>query len=188
MCSAVLAHRLYTIRSKSACCMAFWIGVRLCIPTCCVSTDWHRFKNQPINVQSWLFSATWSCWNILLLFQSPLAACSVQHSQHVRAVCISALCAVPTLLAVLIQSSWPFHVAPQRSASSEFDVGFKPAPFPHRDRFLQILAGQSRAPMLLREASEVTVRMDEQDTQVLLQLLCMKQGQETVGIKFNTGV
>ena len=42
--------------------------------------------------------------------------------------------------------------------------------------------------MLLREASEVTVRMDEQDTQVLLQLLCMKQGQETVGIEFNTGV
>lgn len=58
----------------------------------------------------------------------------------------------------------------------------------NRDRFLQILAGQSRAPMLLREASEVTVRMDEQDTQVQLQLLCMKQGQETVGIKFNAGV
>ena len=38
--------------------------------------------------------------------------------------------------------------------------------------------------MLLQEGSEVTVRIDEQDTQVQLQLLRMKQGQETVGIKF----
>ena len=39
--------------------------------------------------------------------------------------------------------------------------------------------------MLLQESSEVTIRMDEQDSLVQLQLLRMKQGKETVGVKLS---
>jgi len=39
--------------------------------------------------------------------------------------------------------------------------------------------------MLLQKSSEVTIRMDEQDSLVQLQLLRMKQGQETVGLKLS---
>jgi len=54
-----------------------------------------------------------------------------------------------------------------------------------RDRFLQLLGGQPKSAMLLQESSEVTIRMDEQDSLVQLQLLRMKQGQETVGLKLS---
>lgn len=54
-----------------------------------------------------------------------------------------------------------------------------------RDRFLHILGGQPKSAMLLQESSEVTIRMDGQDSLVQLQLLHMKQGQETVGLKLN---
>ena len=37
--------------------------------------------------------------------------------------------------------------------------------------------------MLLQESLEVTIRMDNQDTQIQLQQLRMRQGQETVGLK-----
>lgn len=52
-----------------------------------------------------------------------------------------------------------------------------------RDRFLQLLSSQPKAPMLLQESLEVTIRMDNQDTQIQLQQLRMRQGQETVGLK-----
>ena len=39
--------------------------------------------------------------------------------------------------------------------------------------------------MLLQESSEVTIQMDEQDSLVQLQLLRMKQGQETVSLKLS---
>ncbi|DBA88781.1 TPA: hypothetical protein ACH3X1_004198 [Trebouxia sp. C0004] len=55
----------------------------------------------------------------------------------------------------------------------------------NRDRFLQLLGGQPKSAMLLQESSEVTIRMDEQDSLVQLQLLRMKQGQETVGLKLS---
>lgn len=54
-----------------------------------------------------------------------------------------------------------------------------------RDRFLQLLGGQPKSAMLLQESSEVTIRMDEQDSLVQLQLLRMKQGKETVGVKLS---
>ncbi len=54
-----------------------------------------------------------------------------------------------------------------------------------RDRFLQLLGGQPKSAMLLQESSEVTIRMDGQDSLVQLQLLRMKQGQETVGLKLS---
>lgn len=37
--------------------------------------------------------------------------------------------------------------------------------------------------MVLQESTEVTIRMDDQDTQIQLQQLRMRQGQETVGLK-----
>lgn len=55
----------------------------------------------------------------------------------------------------------------------------------NRDRFLQLLGGQPKSAMLLQESSEVTIRMDEQDSLVQLQLLRMKQGKETVGVKLS---
>ena len=52
-----------------------------------------------------------------------------------------------------------------------------------RNKFLRLLSSQPKAPMVLQESSEVLIRMDNQDTQVQLQQLRMKQGQETVGLK-----
>ena len=52
-----------------------------------------------------------------------------------------------------------------------------------REKFLRMLSSQAKAPMLLQESAEVTIRMDGQDTQVQLQQLRMRQGQETVGLK-----
>lgn len=52
-----------------------------------------------------------------------------------------------------------------------------------RVKFLQLLSSQPKAPMVLQESSEVTIRMDDQDTPVQLQQLRMRQGQETVGLK-----
>ena len=37
--------------------------------------------------------------------------------------------------------------------------------------------------MVLQESTEVTIRMDDRDTQIQLQQLRMRQGQETVGLK-----
>lgn len=54
-----------------------------------------------------------------------------------------------------------------------------------RDRFLQLLGGQPKSAMLLQESSEVTIQMDDQDSLVQLQLLRMKQGKETVGLKLS---
>ncbi|KAL0031958.1 hypothetical protein WJX79_008528 [Trebouxia sp. C0005] len=55
----------------------------------------------------------------------------------------------------------------------------------NRDRFLQLLGGQPKSAMLLQESSEVTIQMDDQDSLVQLQLLRMKQGKETVGLKLS---
>lgn len=54
-----------------------------------------------------------------------------------------------------------------------------------RSDFLGLISGQPQSAMLLQESSEVTIRMDEQDTLVQLQLLRMKLGQETVGLKLS---
>ena len=59
-----------------------------------------------------------------------------------------------------------------------------PLPVLHfREKFLQLLSSQPKAPMLLQESLEVTIRMDDLDTQIQLQQLQMRQGQETVGLK-----
>ena len=48
---------------------------------------------------------------------------------------------------------------------------------------MQLLSSQSPA-MMLQERSEVTITMDELDTQVELQILKMRQGQDTVGPRY----